>query len=295
MHCTDPKNFLRFYLGKFSLGDLFDNNQFANSPRTQFLNWCLMNNGAWDYAANLRGYTYSFATVLQWGNMTYKAALATLPIVANGGDLNTDLGQEYSLNFGADRSYKWKNRDGHLRLLAYYNNGDMGSYSQAIADGSPGNYSVISTRQYGRTRIGAGLNADQQLTDNIGAFFRAGWSDGKTETWCFTEADQSISAGLSLSGKQWKRNDDVIGIGIVANGLSNDHKNYLALGGLGFQLGDGKLNYGNETATEIYYSCKPVAGSGIWFTGDYQLVLNPGYNKDRGPVNVFSFRLHVEL
>ncbi len=288
---AEPAKYLRFYLGKFSLGDLFDNNQYSKDPRSQFMNWCLMSNGAWDYAANLRGYTLSFASVLQWNNMSYKLALAALPQVANGEDLNTNLGQEYSLNAEVVRAYKLNNKDGHLRILGYYNNGDMGNYAQAISDGS---YSVISTRQYGRTKIGFGINADQQLTETLGLFARAGWNDGKNETWCFTEADESISAGLSLNGKNWKRVNDVVGLAVVVNGLSQSHRDYLQGGGLGFQLGDGTLNYANETVTELYYSCKPTA-NGIWFTADYQLVLNPGYNSDRGPVNVFSFRVHVEL
>ena len=139
---------LSFYLGKFGLSDLFDNNAYSTGPRTSFLNWCLMNNGAWDYAANLRGYTLSFTTVLQWDNMTYKVALATLPVVANGEELNTNLSQEYSLNAEVNRAYKLHKKDGHLRLLGYYNNGDMGNYNQALANTlgvlTP---SVISTRQ----------------------------------------------------------------------------------------------------------------------------------------------------
>ncbi len=286
---------LSFYLGKFSLGDLFDNNAYASGPRTSFLNWCFMNNGAWDYAANLRGYTYSFTTALQWDNMTYKAALATMPIVANGPDLNTDLSQEYAINAEVTRAFKLHKKDGHLRLLGYYNNGDMGNYSLAIANALPGNVpNVISTRKYFRDKYGFGLNFDQQLTETLGIFARAGWSDGQNETWCFTEADQSVSAGLSINGANWKRKDDNIGVAIVVNGLSKIHEQYLADGGLGFQLGDGALNYANETVAECYYNYKPIS-SGLWLSLDYQFALNPGYNKDRGPVNVFSFRAHVEL
>ena len=286
---------LSFYLGKFGLGDLFDNNAYASGPRTSFLNWCLMSNGAWDYAANLRGYTYSFTTVLQWDNMTYKAALAALPTVANGDDLNTNLGQEYSINGEVTRAYKLRKRDGHLRLLAYYNNGDMGNYNQALAQAWPWfGPSVIDTRKLGRDKYGVGLNFDQQLSSTLGIFGRAGWNDGQNETWCFTEADQTVSLGLVLNGAGWKRKDDNVGVAIVANGLSQAHQIYLAAGGLGFQLGDGKLNYANETVAECYYNLKPVA-AGIWLSLDYQFALNPGYNQDRGAVNVFSFRAHVEL
>ena len=286
---------LSFYLGKFGLSDLFDNNAYSSGPRTSFLNWCLMSNGAWDYAANLRGYTLSFTSVLQWDNMTYKAALATLPVVANGELLNTNLGQEYSLNAEVSRAYKLHKKDGHLRLLGYYNNGEMGNYNAALANTlgvlTP---SVISTRKYGRDKYGLGLNFDQQLSNNVGVFGRAGWNDGQNETWCFTEADETISAGLLINGSGWKRKDDNIGIALVVNGLSKAHRTYLGAGGLGFQLGDGALNYANETVAECYYSFKPVA-TGIWLSLDYQFALNPGYNMDRGPVSVFSFRAHVEL
>ena len=290
-----PANFLKFYLGKMSLGDMFDNNAYANSPRTQFLNWCLMSNGAFDYAANVRGYTYAFVTVLQQGNMTYKAALATLPVTANGGELNTDLSQEYSLNAEVSRAHKINGLPGNVRLLAYRNTGHMGNYREAILHPDPaGIPNAINEREYGRTKNGFGLNADQQLSAALGVFARAGWNDGKNETWVFTESDRSLSGGVVINGASWKRRDDNLSFAVAVNGLSEDHREYLGAGGLGFQLGDGKLNYAYETALEGYYSCKPVAG-GIWLTADYQFIMNPGYNKDRGPLSVFSFRVHVEL
>ena len=292
-----PNNYLKFIIGKMALSDIFDNNVYASSPRSQFMNWCLMNNGAWDYAANLRGYTYAFATILQQGNMTYKAALATLPVTANGSDLNTDLSQEYAINAEIDHASKIHKRNGNIRLLGYYNNGHMGNYADALTQSvvlsQPPN--IIGTRQYGRTKTGIGLSADQQINDFAGVFLRAGWNDGKNETWAFTEADRELSAGLSLTGAEWHRENDNVALAVDINGLSADHKNYLAAGGMGFQLGDGKLNYANETAVELYYNFKPMAISGLWLTADYQLVLNPGYNADRGPVNVFSFRVHVEF
>ncbi len=171
----------------------------------------------------------------------------------------------------------------------------MGNYTQSLQHPDSNSIpTVISTRQYGRTKTGLGLNADQQLNDNIGVFLRAGWNDGKNETWCFTEADHSLSAGVAINGAAWKRKDDYLSLAIAVNGLSQSHREYLAAGGLGFQLGDGGLTYANETAMELFYNYKPFSHS-IWFTGDYQFVTNPGYNKDRGPVNVFSFRVHVEL
>ncbi|MDR3680679.1 MAG: carbohydrate porin [Flavipsychrobacter sp.] len=291
----EPVSYLRFMLGKYSLGDVFDINTYANSPRIQFMNWALMNNAAWDYAANTRGYTYAFSTILKLKEMSYMASLAMLPKVANGPEINTDLSQEYAINAEIDRSYNIHNMPGNWRVLGYYNNADMGNYKRAMQDaGSITVPDVIATRKYGRTKTGFGINVDQQLSATTGVFARLGWSDGQNETWCFTEADQTVSAGVNVNGKGWKRGDDNLGLALVVNGLSQNHRDYLADGGLGFQLGDGKLNYSNETAAELYYSFKPLS-SGIWLTGDYQFVLNPGYNSDRGPVNVFSFRVHVEL
>lgn len=290
-----PVNFLRLMLGKFSLADIFDANSYANSPRTQFLNWCLMNNGAWDFAANVRGYTYAFAAIYQRSNMAYKVAVATLPTTANGSALNTNLGEEFSINAEADRSWKWHGMPGAARLLGYCNDGHMGNYQQAI-NNAPLYFfpDVTSTREFGRTKYGICLNAEQQLSSGVGAFVRAGWNDGQNETWAFTEADQALALGVNINGKTWKRENDNIGIAAVANGLSQAHRKYLSLGGMGFQLGDGTLQYASETAAELYYSCKPF-NNGIWLSADYQFILNPGYNKDRGPVSVFGIRVHAEL
>ena len=289
-----PVDCLKFYVGKFSLGDLFDNNMCANAPRTQFMNWCLMSNGAFDYAANVRGYTYAFVSVLQIKSMTYKASIATLPVTANGADLNTDLSQQYSINSEISKTYKIKGKVGNLRLLAYQNNAHMGSYKESITLAGGGIPDITATRKYGRTKSGFGLNADQELSKNVGVFARAGWNDGKTETWAFTEVDRSLSAGVSISGAGWKRNDDNLGIAMVANGLSQDHRDYLKAGGLGFQLGDGNLSYAYETVAEIYYSYKPLP-YGIWLSADYQFVMNPGYNSSRGPANIFSVRFHAAI
>ena len=292
---NEPSRFLRLFAGKFSLGDFFDNNTCAASPRTQFLNWALMSNAAWDYAANLRGYTAGGVVMLQIDNMAYKVGVATEPVVANGEALNRNFGMARGINAEVDRVYAVRKMRGHLRVLGYMNETNMGSYSQAMHTlDSNGRPDVIMTEKNGRRKTGIGVNVDQQVNDNLSVFARLGWNDGKTETWAFTEADRTISAGLILSGARWKRKDDNIGIAAVVNGLSADHKDYLAAGGLGFQLGDGKLSYANESVLELFYNWKPLA-SGLWMSGDYQFAINPGYNSDRGPVNVFSFRLHVEL
>lgn len=291
------KDYVKLFVGKLSMADLFDENQYANSPRTQFMNWGLMNNGAWDYAANTRGYTYTLAAELNKGKMNYKAALAALPSSANGPDLTAGFGT-YSINAQVARSWElgMKGRKGAARLLGYYNRTTMGNYREAIRFGAAFNdtpriYIVqgLSTGKYGFT-----FNAEQELTDNLDAFARIGWNDGQTETWCFTEIDRTISLGLHLDGNAWSREEDHAGIALLANGLSDAHRDYLAAGGSGFILGDGALNYTPEGILELYYSFKPLPVK-IWFTGDYQFCINPGYNADRGPAHIFSIRAHMEL
>ncbi len=289
--------YLAFYAGKFSLGDFFDNNDFSNSPRTQFMNWALMSNSAWDYSANLRGYTAGAVVVCRYDNMVYKVGIAAEPTVANGPKLNSDYGKSRGLNAEVTRAYQVHHKlPGHVRGLLYANTANMGIYRDAIVEaGRIGDVpDIIAVRHPGHVKYGFGLNADQHLSDNVGVFGRIGYNDGKTETWAFTESDRTISLGINVSGKAWKRANDVLAAGIVMNGLSKDHREYLAAGGLGFQLGDGNLNYDMERVFECYYSCKPTANS-LWLSADYQFAMNPGYNKDRGPLSVFAFRLHVEL
>ncbi len=293
--CVMPAKYVQFILGKYGLADVFDINAFSNSPRNQFMNWAIMNNAAWDYASNVRGYNYALTTIVQLNSITYKSSLSLLPPVPNGATLNKNLCQEFAINSGIDKKYILNKREGNIRLLGYYNYGNFGLYSQAmITKDSAGAPSIAVTREAGRHKIGLGISADQQISESIGFFTRVGWNNGKTETWCYTEADRTFSAGISINGKNWKRPDDHIGLGWVVNGLSPEHRNYLASGGLGFELGDGKLNYGHETVCELYYNLKPVSTS-VWLSADYQCIFNPGYNKDRGPVNVFSFRFHIEL
>ncbi len=292
-----PVDYLKFTVGKFSLADIFDNNTFSNSPRTQFLNWGLMNNGSWDFAANVRGYTYIAAAELDKGSLNYKFAVANLPKEANGADINTHLDQEISLNAQITASYNLNRYPGHFSVLYFNNRADMGNYAQAIAQsGMPVDTpNVVSTRERGRHKWGLGINFDQTLAHDLGLFGRFGFNNGKTETWNFTEIDQTVSLGIAAKGSSWYRKDDNAGFAFLVNGLSKDHREYLSLGGNGFILGDGKLNYAPESIAELYYTFKPSTTMPLWFTGDYQFALNPGYNKDRGPANVFSVRVHTEF
>jgi len=290
-----PVNYVKITAGKYSLADVFDLNNYSNSTRTQFMNWSIMNNGAWDFAANVRGYTYILSAVVNWKRTTFKIAAASLPKTANGNELQTRIDSSLSLNAEISQLFKVRGRDLNLRLLAFNNHAPMGIYKDAIAHRVAGTPDIVAVEQHGRNKYGFGLNMDYAASDVLGIFARLGWNDGKTETWCFTEIDQTLSVGASLNGKYWKRPDDVAGIALAGNGLSKDHHNYLAAGGYGFVLGDGTLNYAPEGIAEVYYSWKPSLKAPLYLSGDYQFVINPGYNSDRGPVNIFSFRVHVEI
>lgn len=296
LHTFEPKNHLRILLGKWSLGDLFDINGVSNSPRTSFMNWSLMNTGAWDYAANVRGYTYAAGAELSLGNWAGKIAAATLPLEANGPKMDEDISRSLSINVELDHSYTWKGREGNVRLLGFRNRTRLGSYAEAIdrsrAFGTTPD--ITATQRYGRQKTGFAISADQQLGAGLSMFARTGWNDGKTETWCFTEIDRSAALGVTLDGDRWKRPNDQIGLAAVVNGLSPEHHEYLRQGGSGFILGDGTIDYAPEEIVEVYYSCK-VLRQGLWFSADYQLCLNPGYNHDRGPANIASLRMHVEF
>jgi len=174
--------------------------------------------------------------------------------------------------------------------------GGMGNYKEALAWGTTRNSApaIDSTHAVGRTKFGFGINVEHNVNENVGLFLRSSWNDGRNETWAFTEIDRALSLGVQLNGNLWKRNNDKLGLAILANGLSNSHRDYLKAGGYGFIIGDGHLNYQPEMITELYYSLK-VKNYPIWFSPDYQFIVNPGYNKDRGPVHAFGVRTHVEF
>ena len=290
-----PEKYISITAGKFSLADYFDNNKYSHDPRTQFLNWSLMSTGAWDYAANTRGYTVGL--VLQYVSPIWSVryAAALVPEYANGPTLETNFSQYNSQVLEVEKIVKVHNRKGSLKLLAFNNFANMGSYKQAIA---PSNTmltpDITKTRNGARTKYGLSLNYEQELNDYIGLFGRVSWNDGLNETWAFTEIDQSVSLGFSADGSKWKRNDDVLGIAFVANGISNDHQNYLKAGGKGFMIGDGNLNYAPEIILELFYNAL-LHEDHFWLSPDYQLVMNPAYNQDRGPAHVFAIRLHAEF
>jgi high affinity Mn2+ porin len=291
-----PKSYLAVEVGKFSLMDFFDNNQFSHDPRTQFFNWALMGNGAWDYAANTRGYTYGINFELVRPDWALKFASVTVPMVENGSEMNFNLIKEGSECLEFTRNYSFGNQKGAIRLVAYVNRANMGSYQKSVEWGLATSKvpNVDSVAGSGKTKLGFGINIEHELSKTLGLFLRAGWNDGRNETWVFTEIDRSISAGISIDGSKWNRNNDSFGFAQIINGLSPDHRNYLKAGGYGFIIGDGHLNYGLECISELYYSYS-LKNSHMALSPDYQLIINPAYNKDRGPVHVFGMRMHIEF
>ncbi len=292
-----PSSRITITAGHFSIADVFDNNSYSHDPRTQFLNWGLMNNGAWDYPANTRGYTNGFIVELIKPGWAVRVSETMVPKKANGPQMDENIGQARGETVEFEKRIGIKKHKGAVRFLAFRNLSHSVSYQNTIAlytSGIDTTLNVNSPSVYGGQKYGFALNADQELTDDIGMFARASWNDGKSSTWAFTEIDQSASIGISIKGSKWKRPDDVIGIAGLINGISSDHADFLNYGGYGFMLGDGKLtHYGGEKIGEIYYSIK--LADTFWLSADYQYVMNPAYNRDRGPVNVWAFRGHVKF
>jgi len=288
---------ITFTLGKLAANDIFDNNSYSHDPRTQFMNWALMDSGAWDYPADARGYTYGAVAELNQKNWALRYGAFTENQVPNGKVVNPhgfdSLGNVVEL----EERYKLNEMPGTTRFLVFLNSARMGTFSDALdtasTTGENVNTAIAATRKYGNIKYGFAINAEQKLTDDLGAFTRISWNNGQTEDWSFTNIDQSLAVGLSLQGKRWGRDDDTVGLAGVINGISKDQQDFLSDGGLGILIGDGKLNYCLESILETYYSYKITSYLSV--TPDYQFVLNPAYNQDRGPVSIFSGRLHVEF
>lgn len=291
-----PERYLSFTAGRFSVMDFFDDNTFSHDPRTQFFNWALMGNGAWDYAANTRGYTYGIVIQYIEPQWALRSAFVLMPTHVNGSVMDFNLAQSGSQFIEYDRNYSFSGNAGTFRLIAYLDRAPlMGSYQKAvewgiIRDLSPSVDSVAGT---GRSKFGFGINVEQKVGNNTGLFFRAGWNDGRNETWAFTEIDRTATLGIVLNGLLWRRKDDRMGLAQIINGISTPHRNYLEAGGNGFIIGDGALNYKPEMITELYYFFV-ISGSNMSLSPDYQFILHPAYNNDRGPVHVFGMRMHIQ-
>ena len=285
-------NRLTITVGKFAANDTIDNNTYSHDPRSQFMNWGLWENAAWDYPANTKGYTDGLELELNQKFSTLRYGIFRPPANANGGELDTHWNRAFAQVLEYEQRYTLWKQPGVIRPLFYFNYAHMGDYRDAI-DASPVDPNVISTRSYDHPKYGFGLNFEQSITSDLAMFGRAGWNNGQSETWAFTEVDRTLSVGLSLKGTKWNRPNDVIGVAGLMSGLSQDHRNYLAAGGLGFELGDGRLSYAPEEVIETYYLL--AVTKNMFLTADYQFIDHPGYNADRGPVSIGGFRAHFEF
>ena len=295
-----PDHRITISAGKFAIADFFDNNSYSKDPRTQFSNWSLWSNGAWDYPANTRGYTFGLIAELIKPSWSLRVASVAVPRIANFHLLEYNPGKAHSETLEFEQRFSIHGNPGAVRLIASHTASQAPSYQdglQAIANNNQFLLNVISGdeehKAYGGKKTGFGINLEQQLNKTTGFFARAGWNDGRYATWAFTEIDQTLSAGFTIKGDGWKRNGDIFGIAAVTNGISNDHKAFLKAGGYGFIIGDGTLTYGREMTVEFFYNAK--LNPFFWLSLDYQFVSNPGYNKDRGPAHVFGLRGHVQF
>jgi high affinity Mn2+ porin len=281
-------------VGRFTVTDFFDNNRYTHDPRTQFMGWGLMYNGAWDYPADTRGYTWGWVHEFHTRFWSLRYGSAAEPRVANGLRFDRRLFRDRGDIFETERRYAIGDRAGAVRVLGFLHHTNSGNYGEALrlADLTGRTPDVTATRRVGTLKYGTGLNLEQELTKDIGVFGRLGWNDGKTESFAFTAIDRLVTGGVSLTGSRWRRKQDVAGTAITSSGLSGVHAVYLARGGLDFLIGDGRLRYGHENIWESYYSARLFPS--FFVSYDIQRVANPAYNRDRGPVWVSSLRLHLE-
>jgi high affinity Mn2+ porin len=292
---TETANRLVLTVGKFSVVDIFDNNKYAHDPRNDFLNWSIIDMGAFDYAANAWGYTYGAAAEWYQDWWTIRVGLFDLSIVPNSEHLDDRFLSQAQFVAELEERHQLWNQPGKLKVLYWLTRGYLGTYTDALAlaaatGQTPSTRAVSSYR----SKAGIGLNLEQQITTDLGLFLRASISQGDVEGDDFTDISQSISGGLSLAGSRWGRPDDTVGLGFAVNQISHAAKQYFAAGGLGILVGDGQLpSAGPEQIIETYYSLAVLKYTHL--TADYQLVNNPAYNRDRGPVSVFGLRLHAQF
>jgi hypothetical protein len=278
--------------GNLSVLDIFDDNAFNHDPRTQFLNWSLMTQGAYDYAADARGYSWGLALEYFHDDWGLRAGRFIQPKEPNQLALDPRIFKHYGDQIEIERAHSLAEQPGKLRFLVFRNVARMARYQDALdlAAQTGGSPDINAVRTVEQVKRGFGINFEQAISSGVGLFGRASWADGQTETYAFTEIDRSLSGGASVKGATFGRAQDTLGIAFARNALSAAHRNYLAAGGLGFFLGDGALNYQPETILEAYYSL--AVAKDAWFSADIQRISNPGYNADRGPATVVSARLH---
>jgi len=293
-----PERRLEVRFGKFSLVDFFDANNYGSDSSFQFMNWVVDNNGAYDYAADTRGFTY--AAMFEFHDRSYavRFAEALMPKVANGIHLDADVARARAENIELELHGRVLGKQqGIIRFLNYVNHANMGDYRQQVdewlANPTTPVPEITAHPLQTTVKYGFGVNVEQPITDWIGAFARWGWNEGQHESFAYTEVDQTWLFGIGGNGSKWGRRSDRLGVAFVSDGINHEHARYLSYGGLGFLLGDGKLNYGRENIVESYYTLH--AWRGVFPSFDVQYIVNPGYNRDRGPVIVPSLRLHIEF
>ena len=300
---SDTANRLVLTLGKFSIVDIFDTNKYANNPKSDFLNWAAINAGTFDYAGDAWGYSYGAAAEWYQGDWTVRGGVFDMSAVpaeaANAGPaygLDPTFDQ-FQMVGELERRYQLFGQPGTIKVTGYLTRGRMATFEDAIAysqaTGLDINDATTAVRVY-QSKPGVSLNWAQQVTDDVGVFARAGWSDGEVEPWDFTDIDRTVEAGASITGKKWGRPDDTVGIVGIVNGIDNSHQAWLNAGGVGVLVGDGQLpNPGAEEIMETYYSYALSASTRV--SVDYQFINNPAYNTQRGPVNVFAGRFHWQF
>ena len=294
-----PNKRITFTAGKFSLADFFDNNPYTHDARSQFMNWVLMDNGAWDYPANTRGYTYGAVIQLLEPTWYIELSDALEPLAANGPVLNPNFTKAFGLTLETGFTFKAAGKTGGLSLLLFMNQNRAPYYSNAVASyeatGNPDALNIDNDSAYnGDKKYGVGISFNYPLSRYIGFFMRAGWNNGVTGDWAFTEVDKTLTPGLSFDGAMWKRKGDNFGVAYIVNGLSKEHIAFENAGGYQFIIGDGILsNYRPEQIIESYYQFKFFEH--LFLAPDFQYVINPAYNADRGPVSIYSLRVHLEF
>ncbi len=281
-------------VGKFSVGDIFDGNAYAHDPRSDFLNWAVIDAGTFDYAADAWGYTAGAAAEWYQGRWVVRGGAFLLSNVPNSELLDTRF-RQYQLISEIEEAHTLFGKPGKLRVTAFVTRGDQGRFTRALAlaEQTGGPPDIAAVRRFD-SRPGVSINLEQAMTSNLGAFLRTGWADGRYEAFEFTDIDRTVSGGLALKGKGWGRADDTIGLAGVIDGASRQRKAFLDAGGLGILIGDGALAHsGDEHIVEGYYDFSVAKGGHVAL--DYQWVQNPGYNHDRGPVSAMSLRLHGQF
>jgi len=292
-----PERRIELRAGKLTLPDFFDGNSVGSDSHLQFMNWTIDNNGAWDYAADTRGYTVGGMAEYDDRAWSLRYGLFAMPTVANGIDMDWAFSRAHAQNGEFEMRESWlPQRKGVTRILFYANRAHMGVYREAVRaylSGEDARPTITSHEHFSALKYGFGYNTEQELSEHLRVFGRFGWNEGQHESFAYTEVDQTVETGADYSGARWHRPQDKAAIAVVSNAIKRDHHNYLRLGGQGFLLGDGRLNYGRENIEESYYTLH--AWKGLFYSADVQHIDNPGYNRDRGPAWVGSVRAHLDF